>query len=222
MAPEKSWIVLLIVLLSSLAAADLQMEVGEVTLDKHIDMGAPEVIQTENSYSSPVVVAYIMTRNGSNSVDVRVKNVTSDSFEIFMEEPKEDNDRDAEDIGYIVIEEGNYTLSDGTKLEASTHTTSNVHRGGDNFNGDEVFFQNEYSTPPAVPATLNTYNNQDFMSTTISQGNSNCDSSGCRPKAEKFGLQQEAGETGVSASQENIGWLAGDTARTGQYRRHKF
>jgi MSHA biogenesis protein MshQ len=171
-------------------------ETGSVTLDSSIDDNVVETVSLNYSYHSPVVVVYIPTRNSGETIDARVKNVQSDSFEVFMEEP--DNQGHAtETVSWIVMEEGEYTLSDGTMVEAGTLSTDSVHGGGDSFGGPTVSFDWAFSSSPVVVHSLNSYNNEEFMSS-VSTGIG----------IDGFQLEQEAMETGISASEETIGWIA--------------
>ena len=67
----------------------------------------PNIFPTEvtvnltHTYIDPVVVAFINTRNGDESIDVRVRNVTTNSFQIFMLEP---------DLGGLVAETASYIV----------------------------------------------------------------------------------------------------------------
>ena len=73
------------------------------------------------SFTNPVVVAGGATRNGGHQGVVRVRNVTSSSFEVrFQEWDYRDGRHTTEDIGYLVVEAGTYYLSDGTQIVAST------------------------------------------------------------------------------------------------------
>jgi len=171
-------------------------ESGTITLSDTIDLGVVQTVATIHSYTNPVVVAFIPTRGGGESIDVRVRNVTGTSFEIFMEEP-DDETHAAESVSYLVVEQGTWTFGDGTKIEAGIRTTSNTHEEGQPFNGDPVSFSSSFSSVPAIVATLNTYNNGAFKSTIIDS----VSSSG-------FTVEQEEGGAGSPNSSETIGWVA--------------
>ncbi|MCD6531942.1 DUF2341 domain-containing protein [bacterium] len=172
-------------------------EVGTVSVNSTIDAGTVVPVSFSKTYTNPVVVAYIATRNGGQSVDVRVRNVTSSGFEVFMEEP--DNEGHAtETVCWMVAEAGSWIgIDDALRIEAGTHSTSSVHREGSSFGGDVVNFGNSFSSTPSVFATLNTYNNGAFMST-HTHGLSTT----------QFVVQQEAGGSGAPAATETIGWIA--------------
>lgn len=172
-------------------------ETGNVSPSSTIDDGIIETIQFSKEYKNPVVVAFIATQNGSNSVDCRVRNVTTTSCEIFMEEP-DNASHSQEQVNYIIMEKGvHYTGFGNMYIEAGLHTTSNVHVSGDSFNGDTIQLSAPFSNAPAVLNKLNTYNNGAFMSSV-------CPS----VSATSFTLQQEAASAGVTAVSETIGWIA--------------
>lgn len=188
----------------------ISMEVGEVTLSSTIDKGVTASVTFENNYNNPVVVAYIQTRGGGQSIDVRVKDVTSTGCTIFNQEP-DNQGHNPEDIGYIVMEAGAHTLPDGTKAEAGTHSTSNVHREHNAFSGDTVSFTQSFTSAPVVLATLNTHNNNDFMSCVVPSTSST-----------DVTVQQEAGGSGKTAVTETIGWIAVESSKTGTLGGQKY
>ena len=173
------------------------IEFGIVTLSDSIDGSVVQTINLAYNYTNPVVVAYVITRNDDESVDVRVRNVQHSSFEIFMEEP-DDGTHASETVAWIVTEAGSFTdLNDVLRIESGKHRTDTVHSEGNAFAGDSITFSNSFSSTPVVVATLNTYNNSDFMST-ISYN----------PTATGFSLEQEAGGSGSAVYNETIGWIA--------------
>jgi len=172
------------------------LETGQLTLSSTIDGGVSQTVNLTHTYSSPAVVAYIATRGGAQSIDVRVRSVGSNSFNIFDEEP-DDQGHATETNNWIVAETGSWIGLDGQlRIEAGTHSTSSVHTGGSAFGGDTVNFATSFASTPSVLATLNTYNSGSFMST-HTHGLA----------ASNFVVQQESAESGMSASNETIGWI---------------
>ena len=188
----------------------LAYEAGRVTLSSTIDDGVSARVSFARSYTDPVVVAYIMTRNGSQSIDVRVKDVTGTGATVFVEEP-DDEGHNAEEIGYIVMEAGRHVLADGTRVEAGRWTTSSVHREDSGFGGDTVPFTQTFGAAPVLLHTLNTYNNGAFMSTVSPS-----------VTAGQFMIQQEAGGSGKPAVTETIGWIAIESGKTGTIDGKKY
>ncbi len=169
---------------------------GQLTNPGTIDETGVITVDLSHSYNNPVVVAYIATRGGGQSIDIRARNVGSNSFELFEEEPDNAGHND-ETNNWIVAESGSWIGIDGElRIEAGTHSTASVHKGGNSFGGDTVNFENSFSSTPSVLATLNTYNNGAFMSTHTHSLSST-----------DFLVEQEAAETGISASTETIGWI---------------
>lgn len=171
-------------------------ETGRIGLT-HVE----NTISFRNSYVNPVVVAFMNTRNGADSTDVRVYDVTANSFKIFLDEaPGNDGPHVEEEVSYIVMEEGSHTIDGGLTVQAGRHTTTSVRRATQNFVGDEITLDAEFTGTPAVLATLNTYNNGEFMTTLVTDVFDH-----------NFELSQEALETGSTATEEMIGWMAFST-----------
>ncbi|MCJ8268245.1 MAG: hypothetical protein MJK04_02475, partial [Psychrosphaera sp.] len=119
--------------------------------------------------------------NGSDPLDVRVTHLTKTGARLYMEEPS-GGAHTNETIHYIVAESGRHTLEDGTRIEARHQTTNKVHREGEAFNGTPVTFGQKFDQPPVVLHTLNSNNNQDFMSSVVSS-----------VSASGFNVEQESG-----------------------------
>lgn len=70
-------------------------------------------------YDDPVIVAGPASRNGADPVNVRIRNVTSDSFQIHIDEwDYRDGRHGRETVDYLVVEAGEYELDDGTRVMA--------------------------------------------------------------------------------------------------------
>lgn len=162
-----------------------------------IDGGTVSSVTFRNTYTNPVVVAFMVTFIGAQSVGVRAKNVTSTGCDIFMQE----HDREAhtsERIAFMVMEAGTHVLPGGAKVEAGITSTSKAHTGGSAYSaGESVAFTEAFSSAPAVLHTLDTYNNSDFM-TSIAHDISTTG----------MEVQQEAGEATPSTATEDIAWIA--------------
>ena len=173
-------------------------ETGSLNSEGTIDEVGVYNINLENDYSNLAVVAYIATRGGGETIDVRVDNIGTNSFDIFEEEP-DDQQHNDETLNWIAADSGSYIGLDGQlRVEAGVHSTDSYHADGNAFVGDNITFANSLSlTNSSVLATLNTYANGEFMSTHTH----NISSTG-------FAVQQEAGATGHVASTETIGWIA--------------
>ena len=140
-------------------------ETGRVRLETTIDKNVSAMIRFKATYKDPIVVAYIATRNGGQSIDVRVRNVNTEGCEIFMQEP----DREGhypEEICFIVMEKGRYYFPNGSRIEAGNLPIKSIMYARQNgYGGEEVIFENGFETdPPVVLHTLNSHNNNAFMS----------------------------------------------------------
>ncbi len=183
-------------LASAAHAAEPIGETGRITLGDTVDSGVSETVTLRNSYTDPVVVAFINTRNGDQSVQVRVSDVTGSSFVIFMEEP-DGQGHNPESVSYVVMERGSHFLADGRKVEAGSVDTATTHRGASGFAGDGVSFSAGFDGAPAVLHGLNSYANGDFMA-----------SMATAVDADGFEIGLEAAETGAAAAVETVAWIA--------------
>lgn len=85
-----------------------------------------KTIELPISFNNPVVVAGGATRDGGHQGVVRVRNVTSNSFQIrFQEWDYRDGRHTTENMGFLVVEAGIHELTDGTQLVATTINLSN-------------------------------------------------------------------------------------------------
>ena len=70
------------------------------------------------------MIAQSPSTNGTAPVIVRITDVQSDRFTMYLQEPPDENGtHTAEQVTYIVIEAGQWQLADGTLIEAGTVTT---------------------------------------------------------------------------------------------------
>ncbi|MEM7457189.1 MAG: cadherin-like domain-containing protein, partial [Planctomycetota bacterium] len=109
-------------------------------------------ITLPRSFSNPVVIAGGATRNGGHQGVVRIRNVSSNSFEIrFQEWDYLDGQHAFEDISYLVLEAGAHELTDGTRIVAGT-----VSAQHENFSS--VSFDGSFNTTPLVISQIMTNN----------------------------------------------------------------
>ena len=95
-------------------------EVGEVTVDQ-LTADTWITVLLQRQYQDPVVVTGPASGNDGEQTTVRVRNVTTTSFEIQLDEwDSQDGVHGTETVAYLVMEAGAYVLSDGTQIEAGT------------------------------------------------------------------------------------------------------
>lgn len=177
-------------------------ETGRIQIPGTINQGAVEQIDYQSVYKNPIISAYIPTRNGDQSVDVRARNVSSDSCELFLREP-DDGSHPTETVCYVIAEKGSWTTQNGYHIEVGSLDTDSVHDGlgsdgsVENPNGVGVSFTNSFDSVPVVLGTINTNNNDDFASTVIHD-----------TQTGSFKTEQTIAETESSVTTETIGWFA--------------
>ena len=112
-------------------------------------------VQLEKSFSDPVVIISDPTYNSDESVSVRLKNITSNSFEIRLHEPSnQDGLHISENLNYIVGESGTINLDTNFAItfgKLNTNAISNLK------NFETVQF-NSFINPPTVFTQIQTFN----------------------------------------------------------------
>jgi hypothetical protein len=164
-------------------------ETGRLVTDQSGDSDWHTVSLT-NSYTDPVVIMNPLSYNGGHPSHARLRNVGSDSFEFQIEEWNYlDQWHTEETVSYMVLEHGTHALPDGTSVEAGTLDTRLSFRS--------VSFSREFSSPPVVLSTVQTYNGPHAVVTR----QRNVSTSGL-----KIRLQEEEAESWHT--RESVGYVA--------------
>ena len=132
------------------------VDVGEV--GQIVDLtNTPEIVTLRGQYDNPVVFAQSASANGGQPVTVRVRNVRSNKFEIFLTEPSnEDGTHGAETVTYLILEAGVHQLHDGTRVEVGVVTTdATVHKNLTN-EWETVNFSSSFEQTPVVLSQIQT------------------------------------------------------------------
>jgi hypothetical protein len=116
-----------------------QMETGTMTVG-----GTPLTVPLTHAYVSPVVVGSVQYANNTAPVVVRVSNVTTQSFDVRLQNPSGEPVV-AENVSYLVVEEGVWTI-DGVKIEAQTYLSS-VTDGRSSWLGEPQVYRQSYTNP---------------------------------------------------------------------------
>lgn len=101
-------------------------------------------VTLQSNFKNPVVVMGTPSRLGGEPITVRVRNVTPNSFEVRIDEWEYlDGRHGIENVSFLVVEAGSYTLADGTKikagrLEANYRWTNLAFGGTGNFTAAPV------------------------------------------------------------------------------------
>lgn len=92
-------------------------------------------VTLQSNFKDPVVVMGTPSRFGGEPITVRVRNVTTNSFEVRVDEWEYlDGRHGQENVSFLVVEAGSYTLTDGTKIKAGrsdvNHRWASIAFGG--------------------------------------------------------------------------------------------
>lgn len=156
-------------------------------------------ISLDKSYSNPVVIASDPTMNGGDPVAVRLRNIGKDSFQIRLQEPNyKDGLHGNETISYVVMESGDWELSDGTRISAGTHQTKKLSSAG----FDKITFKSRFSEAPTVLTQTQTLNGADWVTTRTKQTSKD---------GFEVTMQEEEKLNRGGHAQESIGWIAIDS-----------
>ena len=124
-------------------------EAGRISSNQN-DGGQWRTVTLQRSYSDPVVLMNIATYNGTQPAHIRVRNVTSSSFEYQIEEwDFLDQSHITEDMGYLVLETGSHVLPDGTQIDVGVLQTGHSWAN--------VFFSATFAASPVTLSQSQTY-----------------------------------------------------------------
>jgi hypothetical protein len=128
-------------------------EIGEIKLDHNWT----QVYLTE-SFADPIVIVKPISLNGGDPAVIRIKNIDSSGFDIRIQEWNYLNDRHAnETVSYLVMEKGNFTLDDGTQIEAGRFDTDKTGSFG------KFTFSQSFQDTPVVLAAVSSFNETDAV-----------------------------------------------------------
>ena len=133
------------------------MEGGEVDLDSswlHVDFSG--------TFSKPVIIARLAGKNNSEPCVVRIDNVSSTGFDLRLQEYGYlDGIHSIEQVSYLVMEAGHYTMADGTQIEAGTFSTNATS------SYDGRVFSRTFSQTPVVITSVSSTNEADTVTARI-------------------------------------------------------
>lgn len=167
-------------------------EYGTLNLDHNW-----QTISLDNDYINPVVIVSDPTFKGSDPSAVRVQNVTDNTFQLRLQEPNyKDGKHKNEAVSYLVMEAGDWTLADGTRISAGTHGSNRLTSKG----FDTVGLQGFESTP-TVLSQVQTFNGSDWVTTRMKDQSE---------QGFQLAMQEEEALNRGAHVKETIGWLAID------------
>lgn len=179
----------------SAASIDTIGEVGQISGLTHLK----QTIELQHDYVNPVVFAQTLSFNGGQPATVRIGNIESNRFELYIQEPSNhDGQHVAEDISYIVLEAGSWILEDGTQLEVGTLETNRLVTSG----FETVDFSQTFSDSPIVFSQVQTDDGGDFVRTRQQATSVN---------GFQVGMEEEEKKKDTGHVSESVGWLAIDS-----------
>ena len=170
-------------------AETFQMEHGTASIDHRW-----QTISLVNTYEHPLVLAGPATYYGLDPGIVRVRNVTSNSFEIrFQEWNYLDDYHIQEGVHYLVVERGAWQIDAGTLLVADSFGTSNTNISSPTV----VPFPLDFTSAPVVVATQQTAKGGDAVTERISN-----------VQKTRFSVALQEEEAGGAHVGETVGYVA--------------
>ena len=143
------------------------VEIGEMgTITDLTDQ--KRTVTLTRAYTQPVVFTQPASFNSADPVIVRVSDVQSNQFEIFLAEPSDRNGlhREQETVSYVVLEAGSHWLSDGTHIEVGTVETDaavGVNIAAPAF--EAIDFRASFTDLPVVFSQTQTMAGEAYLST---------------------------------------------------------
>ena len=164
------------------------LEIGQVDINHNW-----KTIELTREFQNPVVIVGPPTRNGVHPCVVRVRNVTSNSFEVRIEEWLYlDEWHMVENISYMVVEAGEYMMPDGTVCLAGIYSLDGTLKW------KRVAFSESFLDKPLVFQTGQTFNGADTTAIRMKD---------VTPEGFSAALQEEEYKNDGHVS-ETIGYLA--------------
>ena len=179
-----------------------RMEAGTVTSVTD----AWQHVAFRQCYRRPVMKALHLESASTTANVVRIRNVTSSGFDIRLQNPA-GSTISGETVNYMVVEEGAFTLVDGTKIEAHRFST-NTTGSSSGWNSDLVTYSNVYSVAPVVLAQAMTSYDDVFVSTWVNGG-----AQTTPPTTTVLRIGLNMAQVASTHTVDEIGWIAIDSAK---------
>ncbi|MCH2179077.1 MAG: hypothetical protein MK106_09755 [Mariniblastus sp.] len=163
-------------------------EAGNVTINSDWS-----TITLEGTYENPVVVMGPASRNGGDVLTVRVDNVTSNSFDVQLDEwDYRDGRHIDETVSYMVFEAGEYTLVDGSKVRAGTGFSGGRWKTYD-------LSESIFDSTPLVFSQVMTTNGEEAVTTRIRNATEN---------SFQLRVQEQQANSPQRHANETVGYVA--------------
>lgn len=145
--------------------------IGEIGIKENVDDNW-STVNLRNYYLDPVVVTtYNLDSSAEPPSVVRVRNADKYSFEVKLQNPGDLTTPTMDDVYYIVMEKGNYTLPGSVNVEAGVVSVPGVNQGS-NWSSAQMIQINPLNgyTNPVVLGQVVTENDVDWSSFWSSDG----------------------------------------------------
>lgn len=177
-------------------------ESGTLTLSDSIDGGVVETVTFSTYYKDPVVFVFMTTNNDIRAAQARVSNVTRNSCNIFFQRDDGLSHGSSEDVSYLVMEKGVHRLAEGGYVEVGSIETDALFSAtgsslGSVDTSETINLTHQFTNSPSVIHSLNTNNNETFMSTLAGSVSTS-----------SFIIRQNRLETASTVQVEKIAWMA--------------
>jgi len=157
--------ILLLIALVSVYLFAWKMEADIITVKKTTG-GVITHIEFRQTYDTPPLVFTLASDDGPNPANLRVVNITTTGFDIYIIEPESEDGPHMQmsSIPYIAVEKGEHTLPDGTKILADTIDTNTYFSYYRKNEPDSATWESVsisgFDTTPIVLAQIQTRNNE--------------------------------------------------------------
>ncbi|MEM9805725.1 MAG: glycoside hydrolase family 9 protein [Cyanobacteria bacterium P01_D01_bin.56] len=156
-----------------------------------------QTVDLDHDYVNPVVIVSDPTFNGADPTALRLQNITDDSFQLRLQEPNyKDGKHIDESVSYLVVEAGDWTLADGTRISAGTHDTGRLTSKG----FDTIGLQG-FDETPTILSQVQTFKGADWVTTRITEQSQ---------QGFQLAMQEEEALNSGGHISETLGWLAID------------
>ncbi|MDW7774282.1 MAG: PKD domain-containing protein [Desulfobulbaceae bacterium] len=139
------------------ASFTLNVQAGEQEPTLNVELGETAIssewtrVELAEQFVNPVVVVGPLSYNDIEPATVRIRNVDPSGFDIRVQEwGYLDGVHEQESVHFLVMEEGTYTLEDGTRIEAGYFTGI--------FRFQTLTFKEPFRTEPVILTTVNSVN----------------------------------------------------------------
>lgn len=150
-----------------------------------------QTIRLAHNYENPAITFGPLSFNGNHEATIRIRNVTSNSFDVRIQEWNFlDGWHTTEQAGFVVFESGVHTLTDGTVVEAGVNMTADS-------NWQQIQFTHSFDSTPVVISQTTTFSEADAVVTRQRDITTN-----------GFSLLLQEEEANGEHAAEHVSWIA--------------